>query len=364
MTTFDGPASPLATIRIETRNRAQVRSWLYVVCGLIFVMVLVGGATRLTDSGLSITEWQPVMGAIPPLTASDWATAFAKYQQTPEYQLINRGMTLSAFKTIFWWEWTHRFLGRLIGIAVAAPLAYFWISGRLEDHLKPRLLLLFALGGMQGATGWWMVASGLVERTDVSQYRLAIHLTLACIILAYALWLARALAPHRAASASRKLRLLAPAISMLLLAQIFLGGLVAGLDAGLAFNDWPLMDGAVIPHDMGILQPAWRNIFENPKMAQFLHRNGGYLVLVAVALQFWLTRKWDPERAHSRRAALLVGLILVQAAIGVVTLVHAVPIAWALLHQAGALAALGFAVAHWRGLVGEHPPVTTLVRRH
>ncbi len=173
-----------------------VRYWLYLICILVAAMVIVGGATRLTDSGLSITEWKPLLGIFPPISVADWLAEFEKYKLIPEYTQINKGMSLAEFKFIYWWEWAHRFLGRIIGFVFAIPLAFFWITKRLESGLKPRLLLLLALGGLQGFIGWWMVSSGLVERTDVSQYRLAIHLVIACIIFAYAMWIARNLIPQ------------------------------------------------------------------------------------------------------------------------------------------------------------------------
>ena len=195
---------------LMAQNRTLVRLWLYLVCFLIFVMVIVGGATRLTDSGLSITEWKPLLGAIPPLNPADWQAAFDKYRQIPEYTQINKGMSLEEFKFIYWWEWGHRFLGRFIGLVVALPLLLFWATGRLETFMKPRLVLLFVLGGLQGFIGWWMVKSGLVDRVDVSQYRLAVHLTLACLIFAYAMWLARGLAPHSGEYASNSVAKLGP----------------------------------------------------------------------------------------------------------------------------------------------------------
>ena len=180
------------------RGRKWVRMWLYAIVLLVFAMVMLGGATRLTDSGLSITEWQPIHGVIPPLSQSDWDEEFAKYKLSPEYERVNKGMSLEAFKGIFWWEWAHRFLGRFVGFAFFVPLVFFWATRRIEPWLKPRLVVLFAMGGFQGAIGWWMVASGLVDRVDVSQYRLAVHLTVACGILSYALWLAQRLSPKSA----------------------------------------------------------------------------------------------------------------------------------------------------------------------
>lgn len=338
---------------IKSQNRALVRTWLYCTCLLIFVMVIVGGATRLTDSGLSITEWQPLLGAIPPLSAADWQIAFDKYREIPEYTQINKGMSLAEFQFIYWWEWAHRFLGRLIGLFVAIPLAYFWITGRLESFLKPRLVLLFALGGLQGFIGWWMVKSGLVERVDVSQYRLAIHLTLACVIFAYAMWLARGLAVHSDEPVTPRVSTLAIIGVFFVVLQIFLGALVAGLDAGFAFNDWPTMDGAFVPSDLWVQSPWWINAFENPKTVQFIHRLSAYVVLAFLVFQMVIAYQSESGDTHKRRTAVLLGLGALQAAIGIVTLVLQVPLSWALLHQGGAVVLLGFAVAHWRGIRGE-----------
>ncbi|MEC9342363.1 MAG: COX15/CtaA family protein [Pseudomonadota bacterium] len=349
-----------ALVQRERRNRALVRGWLYVICLLVLAMVMVGGATRLTDSGLSITEWQPIHGIIPPLSHDAWLEEFAKYKLIPEYERINRGMSLTQFQFIYWWEWAHRFLGRIVGFVFLVPLVVFWWTGRLEARLKPRLVLLFLLGGLQGAIGWWMVASGLVDRVDVSQYRLAVHLTLACIIFAYALWVARGLAPHAGGDATLATRLLAPVVVMLVLLQIFIGGLVAGLDAGLAFNDWPLMDGAAVPSGLLLLEPAWRNLFENPKTVQFIHRLTGYGVWLVVLAAWYIASRSRTDVTHVRRAAIMVVLVSLQAAIGIATLVMQVPLSWALAHQAGAVVVLGFAVAHWRALAGPYPPVTAI----
>ncbi|MCB1465060.1 MAG: COX15/CtaA family protein [Nitratireductor sp.] len=347
-----------AIVQRERRNRAIVRWWLYLICLMVFAMVMVGGATRLTDSGLSITEWKPIHGIIPPLSHDAWLEEFEKYRQIPEYEQINKGMSLAEFQFIYWWEWAHRFLGRIIGFVFFVPLVALWWSGRLESRLKPRLVALFLLGGLQGAIGWWMVASGLVDRVDVSQYRLAIHLTFACVIFAYALWVARGLTSYSDGGASRTVRLLAPLVVALVFVQIFLGGLVAGLDAGLAFNDWPLMDGAIIPSGLAILEPVWRNFFENPKTVQFVHRSSGYALWIVVILAWLVTRSSAADVTHKRRAALLAVLVTLQAALGIVTLVLQVPLHWALAHQAGAVILLGFAVAHWRAIDGAYPPVT------
>lgn len=345
----------------ERANRTMVRAWLYVVALLVLAMVAVGGSTRLTDSGLSITQWNVVSGAIPPLSEADWQAEFGKYRQTPEFSRVNKDMTLAGFKVIYWWEWAHRFLGRIVGVVFALPLAMFWWFGRLERRLKPRLLGLLALGAAQGAAGWWMVASGLVDRVDVSQYRLAVHLLLAALLFAWILWIARGIAPHsQNAEPSPVNRLLTPLLVLLAFLQIGLGALVAGLDAGLAFNDWPLMDGALVPDDLLIGEPAWRNLFENPKTVQFGHRIGGYALSIAAFL-LWLAAKGESAGSpHRRRAAVLLALVLAQATLGVATLMLQAPFHLSLAHQAGAFAVLGFAVAHWRALVGPWPPLTAI----
>ena len=315
---------------------------------MIVAMVLVGGATRLTDSGLSITEWKPIHGVIPPMNAAEWQEEFDKYRQIPEYKLINKGMSLDEFKVIFWWEWGHRLLGRLIGVVFALPLAFFWLTGRLEPWLKPRLVGLFLLGGLQGAIGWWMVTSGLVERTDVSQYRLAVHLTLAFVILGYAAWLYACLSPRLEPAPPGVVegRGRARLVVALVFLQVFLGGLVAGLDAGLTFNTWPLMDGAIVPDGLLVMQPVWLNPFENVATVQFQHRMTAYLlVAVSLYLAFKATRGGMSEAAR-QWALVLAGLVFAQAVTGILTLVLQVPMSWALVHQGLAAIVLIAAVVH------------------
>ena len=346
---------PAATPDRIARNRRLVRWWLYAVLVFLLAIFLVGGATRLTGSGLSITEWKPIHGVIPPIGEAEWQEEFAKYRQIPQYELINKGMTLGEFKEIFWWEWAHRLLARGVGFLVAIPLAFFWVTGRLERHLKPKLLGLLALGGMQGAIGWWMVASGLSERVSVSQYRLATHLTLACIIFIATMVIARGLAQHSAPAASRATQRMAGWLVVLVLAHIYLGALVAGLHAGLTFNTWPLMDGAVVPSDLLIQQPWWINFFENPKTVQFMHRLGAYALLAVSVWHLIAARRAEPGSTHARRAGLLLGLVLVQAALGIATLLMVVPLHLALTHHGFAMIVLGFAAAHWRGTKGAYP---------
>lgn len=358
MTAGQGILYTTALIDRERRNRALVRWWLYFVCLLVFAMVIVGGATRLTNSGLSITEWKPIHGIIPPLTHAQWMEEFDKYRQIPEYQLVNKGMSLLQFQFIYWWEWAHRFLGRIVGVVFFVPFVYFWASGKLENRLKPRLLVLLALGGLQGFIGWWMVSSGLTERVDVSQYRLAVHLTLACIIFAYALWMARGLAPHSANYAPPALAVLAPVVVLFTLLQIFLGALVAGLDAGLSYNDWPTMDGRLVPVGLFQLEPVWRNFFENTMTVQFVHRVSAYLLVALIFVQWLVSRAPSTPAPHRIRALILLWLAMAQATLGILTLVWMVPLPLALAHQAGAAILLGFAVAHWRAIHGTYAPLT------
>ncbi len=339
------------------RSRAMIRWWLYCVCALILAMVVVGGATRLTESGLSITEWKPIHGVIPPLSEAEWEEELEKYRQIPEYQLINKGMSLEEFKFIFWWEWGHRQLGRFIGIAYFVPMVVFWAAGRIEPWLKPRLLLGLALGGLQGFVGWWMVASGLVDRVDVSQYRLATHLTLALIIFAYLFWIARRLSPLADAVPEEQARL--SGLSTLLLCfvflQMFLGGLVAGLNAGFTFNTWPLMDGQFIPDGLLMMQPVWLNLFENVLTVQFQHRMTAYLLIV-LGLFLMLSTFRVSKRSELRRAgAHVAAFILLQAVIGILTLIWQVPLSIALVHQGFAVFVLAASVDHLAVLKGAYP---------
>ena len=349
-------AETIATERQrEMRNRRLVRGWLYLVLLVLVALVLVGGATRLTDSGLSITEWKPIHGVIPPLSDAEWQEEFDKYRQIPEYQQINKRMSLDAFKRIFWWEWAHRALARGIGVLFAVPFLVFLAMGKIERAMAPRFVGLFLLGGLQGAVGWWMVASGLTERVDVSQYRLATHLTLACVIFVAIMVVARGLAPHSEAPADRGTRRFAGWLVVAILAQIYLGGLVAGLDAGMSYNTWPLMDGRLVPGDLLVIQPVWHNFFENPKTVQFVHRLGAYALLVLTLWHMIAARRAAPGSLHGRRALVLFHLVLLQAVVGIVTLLYQVPLHAALTHQAMALVVLGFAAAHWRGTKGSYP---------
>ncbi|MEN3792495.1 COX15/CtaA family protein [Fulvimarina sp. MAC3] len=348
-------ANPLAASSNE-RNRFWVRLWLLVVVAFVFAIVTVGGATRLTESGLSITEWKPIHGVIPPLSVAEWEEEFTLYKRIPQYQQMNQGMSLSEFKTIFWWEWAHRLLARLIGLVFAIPLIFFWATGRLEPFLKPRLCGILALGAIQGGIGWWMVASGLVDRTDVSQYRLATHLTIASLILASSLWVAEGLKRRdRVPPPTRGSLLVGLGLVALVVLQIYLGGLVAGLNAGFIYNTWPLMDGSLIPANLFALKPAWLSLFEDHLTVQFVHRMTAYLLFILTLIHAIAAQGMSPNTWHSRTAWMLFGAVVVQAMIGIVTLLLVVPISWALLHQFVGFAVLAIAIIHARGLKGEYP---------
>jgi cytochrome c oxidase assembly protein subunit 15 len=327
-----------------------VRAWLWVVAGFILAMVVVGGATRLTQSGLSITEWQPIMGILPPLNLEAWQAEFAKYRQIPQYRLLFPDMDLDGFKTIFYWEWAHRLLGRLIGLVFALPLVLFWLTGCLPAPLKPRLVGLLLLGGLQGLIGWWMVKSGLVARTEVSHYRLAVHLLVASATLGAAIWLAEGLRPAPAQPVSPRLSGGASLLIAAIVLQLGLGALVAGLHAGLVFNTWPLIDGRLIPPLGEVLadRPLVTNVFENVLTVQFDHRMMAYFVFGLVLLHAVRARRIAPHSPEARRAAVLVVLVALQAGLGITTLLLVVPLWAALLHQAFAMALLGLAVLHRR----------------
>ncbi len=332
-------------------TRRAVRSWLLVVAALVFVMVLVGGATRLTESGLSIVEWKPVSGALPPFSEAQWQVEFDKYKTIPQYTRINAGMTLGEFKTIFWWEWAHRLLGRLIGVAFLVPFLFFLARGWIEPGLRLPLWTLFGLGAVQGAVGWWMVASGLVDRVNVSQYRLAFHLTLAALIYVGLLWTADRLSSRPRKVAAARLRGTAWALVGLVLVQVYLGALVAGLRAGLIYNTWPLIDDAIVPSAARLLfeQPLWRNFFENALTVQFCHRSAAYAIWVATAVHALDARRMG-DRPTQRGAIVLVAMVSLQAVVGILTLLHQVPLLLALAHQAMAMVVLGVAVLHAAGM--------------
>lgn len=332
----------------QSLARAQIVIWLVAVAVLVAAMVIVGGATRLTDSGLSITEWQPLLGAIPPMNEAAWQEAFAKYKTIPQAAIVNKAMTLTEFKAIYWWEWGHRQLGRFIGLAFALPFAWFWMRGALSPALMRRLAMILGLGAVQGAAGWFMVKSGLVERIDVSPYRLALHLSLAVIIFAALIGTVLDLMAARrkggAASISQDQGGVARLLPPLILVQIVLGAFVAGNKAGRAYNTWPTMDGKWVPDNMGVLSPWWHNLTENLTTVQFNHRLAGYVVFAVVL--FHVAKLMREGSSLAASGAVLLAAVVAQIALGVWTVLAAVPISLGLLHQAGALAVFALAIRH------------------
>jgi heme a synthase len=331
--------------KISHDRLRAVRLWLFCAAAMIFATLVVGGATRLTESGLSIVEWNPVTGVLPPLSDSDWQSEFTKYQAIPQYRELNRGMSLNAFKTIFWWEWSHRLMARLTGVVFLLPFLYFLSRGAVPPGLRARLWTIFGAGAALGAVGWWMVSSGLTKGVSVSQYRLAFHLTLATAIYAAILWTARQLVPQPPEEMPARLRVSAAVIAGLLLLQIYLGALVAGLDAGLVFNTWPLIDGAFVPSPerLWFIQPAWRNLFENALTVQFDHRMVAYTIWILALLH--AVDAWRARRAVAS-ALLLAAAVTLQAMLGIVTLLNQATIPLALPHQVLAILVFTIAVVH------------------
>jgi cytochrome c oxidase assembly protein subunit 15 len=311
-------------------------------------MVVVGGATRLTQSGLSIVEWKPVTGIVPPLSQADWQAEFDKYKTIPQYERVNRGMSLEEFKTIFWWEWSHRVLGRLVGAVFLLPFLWLVWRGWVDRRLGVALTGIFALGAVQGAVGWWMVASGLTERVAVSQYRLAFHLTLACLIYAALVRTADRVATGAPVATPRRIGLGASALLVLVLVQIYLGALVAGLHAGLIYNTWPLIDGSLVPDGARLffIAPGWRNLFENTLTVQFDHRMVAYAVWLFALLHAADVARTPRGGGVLTSALALAAAVTLQAVLGIATLLYQAPLALALLHQAMAIAVLAIAVVH------------------
>ncbi|AXI46757.1 heme A synthase [Sulfitobacter sp. SK012] len=328
--------------------RGAIRIWLMILFALVCVMILVGGATRLTDSGLSITEWNPFSGAMPPLDAAAWASEFEKYQQIDEFRLQNSWMELSDFKTIYWWEWGHRQLGRVIGLVWA--IGFFWFLARrqIPTGWTPKLLLLGALGGLQGAIGWWMVSSGVTAgtaTTDVASTRLAVHLGLAFAILGLITWNVLSLGrPERDLMQARrnkdaKLYGLSTGLLHFAFLQILIGALVAGIDAGRTYTDWPLMAGQFFPPQAFAIEPMWRNFIENPGLVQFIHRMTGY-ALLAFGIVVWLRgRKSAHPRTRFAFNAVMAGMAL-QVVVGITTVLYEAAVPVAMVHQ-------GLAVVLW-----------------
>ena len=327
---------------------------------LIAAMVLVGGATRLTESGLSIVEWKPVTGALPPLTQQQWTEAFEGYKAIPQYREMNAGMTLDQFKTIFWWEWSHRLLGRFIGVAYLLPFLWFLWRGMLPSDLKRRLWIIFGLGGLQGAVGWWMVASGLTKRVEVSQYRLATHLVLALLIFAAIVWTVRRLSDREPSQPTLRLRITSRILLVLVFVQLYFGALVAGLRAGKVFNTWPSIDGGFIPSSARLFfeQPWWRNFFDNTLTVQFTHRMIAYALLFAVIYHAIDVVRSRGGAGGVRGALWLLAATLLQVVIGIATLLLQVPIDLGIAHQANAIVVLLLALLQAERLGASLPRTT------
>jgi cytochrome c oxidase assembly protein subunit 15 len=322
-----------------------VAAWLLACCALVFAMVVVGGMTRLTHSGLSIVEWQPLVGAIPPLTDAQWQDTFGKYQQTPEFRVRNHDMTLSGFKEIFWWEYFHRLLGRVIGVVFLVPFLYFLARRRIARHMAWPLAGIFLLGGLQGAVGWYMVKSGLVDDPRVSSIRLAMHLGLAFLIYAAMLWVALGLMPRAPSPSDAGTRRASALMAALVFVMVLTGALVAAIRAGYAYNTFPLMNGHLIPPEILMIEPWWENFIHNMATVQLVHRALAMVVLLCAVLLWARVRARTPAGTPARAWANALGVFAVlQVCAGIATLVLRVPLPLAALHQSGAVVVFTCAV--------------------
>ena len=340
----DRPAAPPLPAARRRDSRRAITVWLVFLFAMVVAMIVVGGLTRLTESGLSITEWRPITGVLPPRDAAAWEAEFALYRASPQYAALNQGMTLAAFKTIYWWEWGHRALGRAVGLVWAAGFLGFSLTGRLPPGWGQRLLGLGALGGLQGVIGWWMVRSGLKPGMEaVASWRLAVHLGLAFVLLGLIAWfILRLSRPESELLQARRQRsepLMAWGTVLLLaaFAQIVLGALVAGIDAGRSYIDWPLMAGELLPASAFDLEPVWRNFIDNPALVQFNHRLLGYLLL-GLGIAGWLRSRRSALGYLRGAFALVLLALVVQVVLGIVTVLHAAPMYLAIAHQLGAVA--------------------------
>ncbi len=330
---------------ITKTNYEHLTVWLSIILVTIAAMVIVGGVTRLTHSGLSMVDWKPLLGAIPPITASDWNEKFDSYKQFPEYKKLNASMTLSEFKSIFWWEYAHRLLGRLIGVIFLLPWVYFWIRKRIPAGYNKKFAFLFSLGGFQGLVGWYMVTSGLVNNPFVSHYRLAAHLALAFLLFGATLWIIlrlRGIEPAKAPTP--KLRLFSWMVLSLISFQVIYGAFTAGLKAGFVLNTFPLMNGQLIPIDLIFNQPFWRSALEDVFTVQFIHRTLGWLLAISIFSLWFYARQFTLTKTQRGALNYLAGATALQFTLGVLTLIYAVPLILAAAHQAGALMLLSASV--------------------
>src|SRR5699024_990650 len=324
---------------MKSRNLRPVVIWLWSGAALIFLMVVVGGITRLTGSGLSMSDWNLVMGAIPPLNHEQWQEAFQYYQQFPQYQQLNKGMTMLEFKYIFFWEYLHRMLGRLIGLVFIIPFLFFWIRGYFTSRLRNRMFVLFGLGALEGAMGWFMVKSGLVDVPYVSHYRLAAHFLLAIILIGCCVWFAKDISERPSQHSVRypRLRKGTAFVGVLFLFQILWGAFTAGLEAGLIYNTFPLMNGSWLPNKAWMMEPLIRNFFSNPGTVQWMHRIIGTLLGSSVIVLWWRTRSVQRIPSIYRKATILLAIIVVQYLLGIFTLLFHVPVTLGVIHQAVAI---------------------------
>ncbi len=333
---------------LQNAHDKQVATWLFIVAAVIFFMIILGGATRLTHSGLSMVDWKPIMGVIPPLNEIQWMQAFKHYQEFPEYQKLNIGMSLDEFKSIFYFEYSHRVLGRLIGLIFLIPFLFFWFAGRIRRKMLPQMITMFILGGLQGVLGWYMVKSGLVNDPQVSQYRLTAHLIAAVMIFSYILWVAFGLLQQGRelvnTAQGRTLYRYSLALTGLVVFMISTGGFVAGTKAGYAYNTFPLMEGKFIPDGMYTLVPFWLNWFENITTIQFNHRMTAYLLLVIVPVFSFALRRLAITRKSSQAAHFLLAMLVIQVTLGVTTLIFNMPVPVAVAHQGGAMILLSIMI--------------------
>ena len=325
----------------QKKHDKQVAAWLFFVAAVIFFMIILGGTTRVTHSGLSMVDWNPIMGVVPPISETDWQQTFQRYQQFPEYQKVNKGMTLTDFKSIFYFEYLHRLLGRLIGLMFLLPFLFFWFRGAIRKTMLPTMMILFVMGGLQGLLGWYMVKSGLVNNPQVSQYRLTAHLMAAVMLYGYILWVAFGLlkkSPDRIInSATKKLYNYSKGLIALILVMIASGGFVAGTKAGFAYNTFPLMAGKFIPDGLYSIQPFWLNWFENITTIQFNHRLIAYILVLLVPLFCFSVRRLGITQRARTAAHFLLAILIIQISLGVATILLNVPVVIAVSHQAGAI---------------------------
>ncbi|MBK7421847.1 MAG: COX15/CtaA family protein [Propionivibrio sp.] len=334
---------------MDRNDRRQLALWLFICSAMVFAILVVGGVTRLTHSGLSIVEWQPIVGVVPPLNQAEWNETFEKYKKTPEYQKVNHQMALDEFKGIFFWEYWHRVLGRLIGVVFLLPFLYFWLRRKIAPPLIPKLLGIFLLGGLQGAMGWYMVKSGLVDDPRVSQFRLTAHLSLAFLLFISMMWVALGLLVERhretASAALRKLQRTGFLLAVLSFYTVITGGFVAGIRAGKAYNTFPLMNGHILPPESFIIDPWYLNFFNNMALVQFDHRLGAWLLALLVPWFFLQIRAADVSSRARLAATLLLAALAIQISLGIATLLLAVPVALGAAHQGGSM--LVFAALIW-----------------